>query len=86
MSKAKEKYYRDISEIELNLGKFPKITNYVTELEQQVEDLKRCGNCLSYLPCTYAEDICKIDKRTIEGDDYCKNWQFDGLSQKERIG
>ena len=61
----------------------------------EINDLKRCGNCKYYLPCTYDGDICRKRKYkdtqkngkikyksiVIEGDDYCDKWEFDEIKK-----
>jgi len=74
----------------------------IKELEQQVKDMKCCGNCKYFDIFLKREGKPYLEHETIDYDCsfwengdyqdpkgfnyYCKNWQFDGLSQKEREG
>lgn len=48
------------------------------DLKDFIEDLKCCLNC------SEPNEGCELDNDI--NVNYCKNWQFDGLTQKERMG
>lgn len=60
---------------------------YVMQLQQQIEDMKCCGNCKNYIkhddmPRCYVDgnyDYCK------KSDNVCPKWQSDNLTRKERM-
>lgn len=75
MSETRAKNYMNVT-IEMQNKK-------IKELEQQVEDMKCCGNCKNSGAEVYV--ICKKSGLMKNGFDCCKNWKFDELPQKERM-
>ena len=54
----------------------------IEELREQKEDMKCCGNCEHF----DGFGICyfKDNQKGMPAERYCKNWQFDGMTRKER--
>ena len=60
--------------------------NHNIDLQQQMEDLKCCGNCINYF-CKEEVYFCSVYKNSIphpRPNHYCPNWQSDNLTQEQR--
>jgi len=80
MNKAKDEYYK-----EYRIFKYEELVDRIKELEQKIEDMKCCGNCEDERYRLETQLLQKCNEN-INGTNCCKRWQYDGLSQKERMG
>jgi hypothetical protein len=69
-----------------NRHDYKRFVDQVELLESENENLKCCGNCLSFMPWRLVEcDLkqnCKDYKNKYE---YCDEWQWDQLNRKDRM-
>jgi len=57
----------------------------VATLKQQVEDMKCCGNCMSFVYCkTDGHIYCEADVYPFPIKGRCDNWIFDGMTREAR--
>ncbi len=57
----------------------------IDALKQQVEDMKCCGNCMSFVYCkTDGHIYCEADVYPFPIKGRCDNWIFDGKTKEER--
>jgi hypothetical protein len=59
------------------------------QLQQQIEDMKCCGNCNCREPHKNRKRVdcreyCLLYGKFAEANKYCSEWQSDSLTRKER--
>lgn len=68
-------------------SKIKQLKDEIKQLERFRDDLKCCGNCKYNGSCycdKFREEWCVKNKNPDCSGNYCPNWQFDGMHQKDR--
>ena len=70
--------------------KIDNITKLVSQLQEEKENLKCCGNCAYNRSMDMGaklarEEWCIMKVESEGSDDYCFKWEYDKLTRKDRI-
>lgn len=60
------------------------LASKLTEAEEQIENMKCCGNCNYYKLHGDMIQKCLISKTGKNGHDYCTNWTFDNQQERKQ--